>query len=150
MLKGLCSHLSAEREQRFTSLASTASNTETAVRNNYTAIQALSSPVQDIYQALPLIQQQSENTAITINAVHDEAQDSRRDFRDFRERALQGLTNLANQRENSPRSLETTIRMALDRYSAGINELREDLRSNHSQQTSHVNAKMEALVSNVV
>ncbi len=122
------------------------SDTETAVNNNRRAIQALSSPIQAINQAFSLIQQQTEDTAITIRAVHDEVHDSRQSTQDFQETVLQELTRIANHINSSSSSLETTISMTLDHYSTGMNQMKRDLHSAHTQPISKVFAKLEAIV----
>lgn len=124
----------------------TASSTETAVHNNQAAIQALSAPLQAINQAFPLIQQQTEDTALAVRAVHDEAHDSRQDSLDFRAKVLMELTKLAERVDSSPTSLERTITMTLARHSAGMNQLQHDLQFAHSKGTGEVVAKLEAIV----
>ena len=124
----------------------TASGTETAVRNNQTAIQALSSPLQAINQAFPLIQQQNDATAITLRAVHEEAHDSRQEARNFRGKVLTELTKLADRVDSSSGSLERSITTSLNRHGARISQLKNDLQYAHSQDTNQVVAKLKALV----
>ena len=97
-------------------------------------------------QAFPLLQQQTEDTALAVRAVHDEAHDSRQDARDFREKVLMELTKLANCVDNSPGGLERTINMTLDRHSAGMNQLQHELQFAHSKSTGEVVAQLEAIV----
>ena len=125
----------------------TASGTETAVRNNQTTIQALSSPLQAINQAFPLIQQQNDATAITLRAVHEEAHDSRQEARNFRGKVLTELTKLADRVDSSSGSLERSITISLNRHGARISQLKNNLQYAHSQDTNQVVAKLEALVS---
>ena len=124
----------------------TASGTETAVRNNQTAIQALSSPLQAINQAFPLIKQQNDATAITLRAVHEEAHDSRQEARNFRRKILTDLTKLADRVDNSSGSLERSITTSLNRHGAGISQLKNDLQYAYFQDTNQVVAKLEAIV----
>ena len=124
----------------------TASGTETAVRNNQTAIQALSSPLQAINQAFPLMQQQNDATAITLRAVHEEAHDSRQEARNFWEKALTELTKLADRVDSSPGNLERSIATTLNRHGAGMSQLRNELQHAHSQDTNQIAAKLEVIV----
>ena len=122
------------------------SGTEKSVHNNQIAIQALSPPVQVISQTLPLIQQQTQSTAITVRAALDEARGSRHDTQIFQDKVLQVLTNLASSVDNSPRSLETGIAMTLDRHLAGFNQLKQEMYCAHSQPSGEVLAKLDAMV----
>ena len=124
----------------------TASGTETAVHNNHTAIQALSSPLQAINQAFPLIQQQNDATAITLRAVHQEAHDSRQEARNFRDKVITELTKLVDRVDSSPGRVERNIITSLDHHGAGMSQLKHDLRYAHSQDTNEVVAKLEAIV----
>lgn len=78
--------------------------------------------------------------------MRDEARHSRQDSRKFWEEVLQELTNLADRAESSPRSLETTIAMTLDRQSTEMNQLKNDLQFTHSQYADEVVAKLKAMV----
>ena len=127
-------------------MARTASGTETAVHNNQTAIQALSSPLQAINQAFPLIQQQNDATATTLRAVHQETHDSREEARIFRNKALTELTKLVDRVDSSPNSLERIIAITLDRHSAKMTQLKHDLHFAHSENTGEVVARLEAIV----
>ena len=119
---------------------------ETVVHDNQTAIQTLSSPLQAINQAFPLLQEQNEATAITVRAVRQEAHDSRQEAQHFREKALTELTKLADRADSSPNSLERTIAITLDRHSAKMTQLKHDLQLAHSKYTGEVVAKLEAIV----
>ena len=92
------------------------------------------------------MQQQNDDTAITLRAVHQEAHDSRQEARNFREKALTELTALADRVRGSPNSLERTIAITLDRHSAKMTQLKHDLQFAHSQYTGEVVAKLEAIV----
>lgn len=127
-------------------MARIASNTEAAVNNNQTAIQGLSSPLHVISQAIPLIQGRTEDTAITVRTMHNDAHASRQDDREFRVKVLQGLTNLVNCVEGSSMSLETAIATTLERHSAERKHLEHDMHFAHSQQTGQMVAKLEAMV----
>ena len=60
---------------------------------------------------------------------------------------LQELTDLASRVDKSPRSLETTIAMTLNRHSAEVNQLKHDLQFAHSQHTGEVVAQLKSMVS---
>ena len=124
----------------------TASGTETAVRNNQAAIQALSSPLQAINQAVPFIQQQNDATAITLRAVHKEAHDSRQEARQFRQKVLTELTKLADRVDSSPNSLERAIAIKLDLYSAKMTQVKHDLHFTHSENPSELLVRLDAIV----
>ena len=113
------------------------------------AIQALSSPLQAINKAFPPIQQQTENTAITVRAVYDEVHTLRREAQNSQERVLQEMIGLANCADHSSRGLGSAIATTLDSYSAKMNNLRHDLTFSQSQQTGEVIAKLEAVVGNI-
>ena len=138
--------ITTEQEQRFAVLARTAFGTETAVHDNQTAVQTLSSPLQAIKQAFPLLQEQNEATAIALRAVRQEAHDSRQEARHFREKTLTELTKLADRANSSPNSLERTIAITLDRHSTKMTQLKHDMQLAHSQHTGEVVAKLEAIV----
>ena len=123
-----------------------ASGTETAVHSNQTAIQALSSPLQAINQAFPLMQQQNDATAITLRAVHQEAHDSRQEARHFQEKLFTELTKLADREDSSPGRIERSMITSLNHHSAGMSQLKRDLQYAHSQDTNEVVAKLEAIV----
>ena len=122
------------------------SGTETVVHSNQTAIQALSSPIQAINQAFPLIKQQNDATAITLKTVHKEAHDSRQEARQFRDKALMELTKMADRVDSSPKSLERSIATSLNRHGAEMSQLKYDLQYAHSQDTNKVVAKLETIV----
>lgn len=92
------------------------------------------------------MKQQTESTAITVKAVHDETHDLRQDARNFQENMLQELTNLTNRAESSANSLEMVITRAISSYSAEMNQLQRDLQFSQSQDTGDVAAKLEAIV----
>lgn len=114
-----------------------------------TAILALSSPLQAINHALPLIQQRTKNTANTVRAMHNELQSSRRETQDSRKGVLQEIADLANQANRSSRSLDSAITITLDSYGAKMNKLRHDLEVSQSQHTGEVIAKLEAMVGKI-
>ena len=124
----------------------TTSGIETAVRNNQTAIQALSLPLQAMNQAHPLIKRQNDATAIALRAVREEAHDFRQEARNFRQKALTELTKLADRVDSSPGSLERSIVTTLNRHGAGMGQLRNELQYAHSQDTNQIFAKLEAIV----
>lgn len=111
-----------------------------------TAIQALSSPLQAINQTLPIIQQQTEDIAISIKAVHHEAEETRQDAQFFRDKVLEDLTDLVDRVDSSSNSLENTIAMTFSRQSDGMNRLSHELRFAHAQDTGKLFAKLEAMV----
>ena len=111
-----------------------------------TAIQALSSSLQATSQAFPLIQQRTEDTAITVRAAYDEAHDSRQDALDCREKDLYGLTNLADRVDSSPSSLEMIIATTSDRHSARMNQSKHDFQFAHPQHNDEVVVKFQALI----
>ena len=113
------------------------------------AILALSSPIQAINHALPLIQQRTENTATTVRAMHNELHSSRREAQEYRKGVLQEMTDLANRANRSSRSPDTAITITLDSYSAEMNKLRHDLEVSQSQHAGEVIAKLEAMVGNI-
>ena len=113
------------------------------------AILALSSPLQAINHALPLIQQRTETTAATVSAIHDELHSSRREAQDSRKGVLQEMTDLANRANHSSRSLDTAITITLDSYGAKMDKLRHDLEVSQSQHTGELIAKLEAMVGNI-
>ena len=112
------------------------------------AIQALSSPLQAINKAFPPIQQQTEDTAIIVRAMHDEVHTLRREAQTSK-RALQEMIGLANRADSSSRGLDSAIAMTLDSYSAKMNNLRHDLIFSQSQHAGEVIAKLEAMVGNI-
>ena len=127
----------------------TASGTETAVRNNQAAIQALSPPLQAINQAFPLIQQQNDATATTLRAVYQEAHNSRQEARQFQKNLLTELTKLmklTDRVDSSTSSLERAIIIELDHRSAQMTQLEHDLHSTHSENTGELLARLEAIV----
>ena len=124
----------------------TASGIETAVRNNQAAIQGLSSPLQAINQAFPLIQQQNDATAITLRGLHQDAHNSRQEARHFREKVLTEMTKLVDRVDNSPNSLERAIAIKLDRHSAKMTQLNHDLHYTHSEDNGELFARLEAIV----
>ena len=113
------------------------------------AVQALSSPLQAIKKAFPPIQQQTENTAITVRAMHDEVHILRREAQNSQERVLQEIIGLANHADHSSRNLDSAIVIALDSYSTKMNNLKHDLIFSQSQHTGEVIAKLEAMVGNI-
>ena len=113
------------------------------------AILALSSPLQAINKALPPIQQQTENTAISVIAMQDEVHTLRREAQNSQERVLQEMIGLAGRADRSSRGLDSAIAMTLDSYSAEMNNLRRDLIFSQSQHTGEVIAKLGAMVGNI-
>ena len=59
---------------------------------------------------------------------------------------LEDLTGLVGHVETSSNSLEATIATTLGRQSTGMNQLKHDLQSAHSQHTTELAAKFEAMV----
>ena len=100
-------------------------------------------------KAFSPIQQQTENTAVTVRALHDEVHTFRREARNSQERRFQEIIGLANRADCSSRGLDSTIVMTLDSYSAKMNSLRHDLIFSQSQHTGEVIAKLEAMVGNI-
>ena len=95
---------------------------------------------------IPLIQERSEDTAITTRTIRDEARDSRQQAREFREKALLELTKVADGVNNSPGSLERTMVVTLNRHSTEMTELINNIHSAQSQTTAEMAAKLETLV----
>ena len=92
------------------------------------------------------MQQQNDATAITLRAVHQEAHDSRQEARHFREKVLTELTNLADRVDSSPKSLERTIAITLERHSTKMTQFKHDLHFTHSGNTDESVARLEAIV----
>lgn len=95
---------------------------------------------------IPLIQERTEDTAIIIRTVCDEARDSRQQACEFREKALLELKKVADGVKSPPGSFERTMVETLNRHSTGMNELINNMHSAHSHTTTEVAAKLEALV----
>ena len=128
-------------------LLNASSNTNCLI--DATAILALSSPLQAISHALPLMQQRTEYTATNVKAMLDEFHSSRRDAQDSRKGVPQEMTDLANRANPSSGSLETAIIIRLDSYGAEVNKLRHDIEVSQSQYTGKLIAKLEAMVGNI-
>lgn len=116
---------------------------------NQTAIQAISSPLQAISQAFPLIQQQTEDIGIAVKAVRSEAHSSGQVTQDFRETVLRELTRLTDSVASSPSSLETAIRFTMDRYSTRMNQINCELQAVQSRDTGELLAKLDAMAGTI-
>lgn len=131
-------------------MGATSSNTETAVHDNHLATQALSSPIRNIHQAIPIVQQQIEGAAANTVAVHDIVRDSHQDILSLREAMLEEFGDLSKLFEKSQEMIPAAVAMRLDSLYDDFTHLRQAGMDNLSQkpdEMKRLTAQVEAVVS---
>lgn len=123
------------------------SDIKATVQDNQTLINELSSPLRATNQAVSVVKQQTEKTAIQVSDINDGVRTLRKDFSSFRREGFEEFEKISKDTQNNAQSIETTIATKLNEYGA---EMRNAL-SQHTGQITGLMTKrtgqIEVLVS---
>ena len=124
----------------------TAASIENEAQTNGSVVQALSTQLQSLHQAIPPLQQQANDVASHVVVLHSSFRQLNRDVRSLHAEGFQQLAELSRSIQNSGANVETAISSKLGEYSEQMHRLGQDIINDILPHKDEQFMRLEALV----